>query len=359
MRAAIKRGTQIVHDTVADPEPGPGQVLVQTLACGICGSDLHALKHGSVFAGIHRHAGVDNPMDAEQDVVFGHEFAATILDYGPGTVRRLKPGTLVTSVPQLLDESGAHFIGFSNKAVGGYAQFMLLNESLLLAVPDGLTAADAALTEPFAVGEHAVAAADLGQAAGALVVGCGPVGLAVIAALKARGFGPVIAADFASGRRALAESFGADAVVDPAKQAPHGCWQDLGVAPTIGARRLLLETGARPGRAIIFECVGTPGIIRSLIDTAPAGAQIIVVGICVSADHFLPGAAIAKEIELRFVLNHSQAEFAATLDNIAAGVIDAGLLVTCRIGLDQVAGAFAALATPDEQAKVIIEPNRL
>jgi threonine dehydrogenase-like Zn-dependent dehydrogenase len=358
MRAAIKRDGQIVHDTVADPEPGSGQVLVETLACGICGSDLHALTDGAVFADIHRRAGVDNPMDATKDIVFGHEFAAAILDYGPDTLRRMKPGTLVTSIPRLLDSSGAHFIGFSHTATGGYAQRMLLSEALLLEVPPGLAAADAALTEPFAVGEHAVAAADLGHAAGALVIGCGPVGLAVIAALKARGFGPVVAADFASGRRALAESFGADATIDPASESPHRCWQDLAIPPTQAARHRLLDTGMLPGRAVIFECVGARGVIGALIDAAPASAQIVVVGICVLDDLFVPAAAIAKQIELRFVLNYSQTEFAATLANIASGAIDAGLSVTSRIGLNQVADAFAALAMPDQQAKVIIEPNR-
>jgi threonine dehydrogenase-like Zn-dependent dehydrogenase len=128
------------------------------------------------------------------------------------------------------------------------------------------------LTEPFAVGEHAVAAADLRDASAALVVGCGPVGLAVIAALKSRGFGPVIAADFSTGRRAIADSLGADVVVDPAAESPHRRWQDLGVPLTRADRGRLLAGGAEPGRSVIFECVGVPGVIRSIIEEAPAAA---------------------------------------------------------------------------------------
>jgi threonine dehydrogenase-like Zn-dependent dehydrogenase len=358
MRAAIKRGTRIVCDTIADPQPGPGQVLVRTRACGICGSDLHALHHGAALTDIYRRAGAENPPDTTQDMVFGHEFAAEIMAYGPGTRRRFKPGTLVTSVPRLVDATGVHVIGYSHVAVGGFAEQMLLTEDMLLAVPNGLGAADAALTEPFAIGEHAVAAADMQAARAALVVGCGPVGLAVIAALKLRGFGPVIATDYASGRRALAESMGADVVIDPAADSPHGSWQGVGLPLTRAARARVPAGGAQAGRPLIFECVGVPGIIQSIVEAAPAAAQIVVVGVCMQDDHFAPATAIAKELELRFVFGSTPDEFAATLRNIAEGSIDAGLTVTRRIRLDQVADAFTALESPGEQAKIIVEPAR-
>jgi threonine dehydrogenase-like Zn-dependent dehydrogenase len=358
MRAAIKRGNRIVCETIADPVPGAGQVLIRTLACGICGSDLHALDHAEAIARIYRRAGVENVLDPARDVVFGHEFAGEILEYGPATQRRLKPGTLVTSIPRLLGASGAHVIGYSNVAVGGFAERMLLTESLLLEVPNGLTPCEAALTEPFAVGEHAVAGVDLRGVSAVLVVGCGPVGLAVIAALKLRGVGPVIAADYASGRRALAESMGADALIDPAAESAQRGWADAGVPLTRADRFRLLAEGGRPGRALIFECVGVPGVIQSLIDEAPAAAQIIVVGVCMEADRFQPGTAIAKELELRFSFAYTADEFAATLRNIAEGRIDPALAVTRRVGLDQVPEAFAALASPEEQAKIIVEPTR-
>ena len=177
------------------------------------------------------------------------------------------------------------------------------------------------------MGEHAAAIADLSGARAALVVGCGPVGLAVIAALKARGFGPVIAADFASGRRALAESFGADIVLDPSAGSPHRRWEDLGLPMTRADRGRILAAGGKPGRPVIFDCVGLPGIIQSIIEEAPAGAQIVVVGVCMEADRFEPSTAIAKELELRFAYAYSADEFAATLRNIAEGRIDAGLAV--------------------------------
>jgi threonine dehydrogenase-like Zn-dependent dehydrogenase len=357
MRAAIMRGSRIVTGEIDELVPGPGQVLVRTDACGICGSDLHTMKFPQAMSDIYRASGIDNPMNAAADVVFGHEFAASILAYGPDTKQTLPIGTLVTSIPRLVDVSGAHVVGYSNRFPGGYAERMLLTEAHLLAVPDGVSAEEASLTEPFAVGEHAVGVADLENATAAMVVGCGPVGLAVIAALKARGFGPIIAADFAAGRRALAQRIGADQVIDPAQGSPHAVWAALGV-PQNRVERARAASRGKVGRAVIFECVGVPGIIQSILEGAPAASQIVVVGVCMETDRFEPGLAIAKEVDLRFVLGYSAAEFERTLGNIAARKFDAGAIITGRIGLDEVDAAFTALATPNEQAKIVIEPGR-
>src|SRR5579864_3903114 len=227
MRAAIFRNGEIVADTLPEPEAGAGQVLVKTLACGICGSDLHARRHA------HRMVEMTTkffpgrkPMDLARDVVFGHEFCCEILDYGPSTTRKLKPGTRVCSLPALLSPTGPLGIGYSNDNVGGYAERMLLSEALLLEVPNGLAAEHAALTEPLAVGIHAVAKANARGDEVPLVIGCGPVGLAVIAALKLKGLHPIVAADYSPKRRELAQKLGADIVVDPARTQPFSTWAE-------------------------------------------------------------------------------------------------------------------------------------
>ena len=135
MRAAVMRNLKIVTDEMPDPIPGPGEVLVKTLACGICGSDLHALKHAKQF--------VDNApggmgMDIGRDVVMGHEFCAEILDYGPQTTRTHPVGTRVCSFPMLLRNGAPVTVGYSNDVPGGYAERMVLMEGLLLPVPNGL-----------------------------------------------------------------------------------------------------------------------------------------------------------------------------------------------------------------------------
>jgi threonine dehydrogenase-like Zn-dependent dehydrogenase len=112
MRAAIFRNGEIVVDSLPEPEPAAGQVLVRTLACGICGSDLHARKHAHRMVEMARHFPGRKPMDLARDVVFGHEFACEILDHGPGPARGLKAGTRVCSIPALLTPEGPKGIGY-------------------------------------------------------------------------------------------------------------------------------------------------------------------------------------------------------------------------------------------------------
>ncbi len=121
MRAAVFRQGKILVDTVSDPKPSEGQVLVRTCACGICGSDLHAAKHTNQFVNLAKRAGNRWAMDADRDVVFGHEFCCEILEYGPRTPARLAPGTLVCSMPMTLADKTVQGIGYSNEIAGGFA----------------------------------------------------------------------------------------------------------------------------------------------------------------------------------------------------------------------------------------------
>ncbi|WP_374570127.1 zinc-binding dehydrogenase [Phenylobacterium sp.] len=359
MRAVIRRNKQLVCDQIDELEPGEGQVLVKTLACGICGSDLHALHHMEHMVEVSRRGGGGTMnFDPTADTVFGHEFCAEILDHGPGTTGALKAGARVVSVPATMTAGGVELLGYSNRLPGGFAERMVLTEAMLLPVPNGLPTDAAALTEPFAVGAHAVAKAHLDPNSVAVVIGCGPVGLAVIASLKARGYGPVIAADYSPRRRAAAEALGADVVLDPAKESPHGRWEQLGVPMASAAQKMMRMMGAQFGRPVVFECVGAPGILQNLIESSPAGTQIVVAGVCMETDRIEPAVAITKEVELTFVFGYSPEEFAATLDDIAEGRINVSGLVTGKVGLGEVADAFVALGDPEAHVKILVEPVR-
>jgi threonine dehydrogenase-like Zn-dependent dehydrogenase len=358
MKAVIRRDKRLVCDEIADLKPAEGQVLVKTLACGICGSDLHALHHMEHMIDLSRRAGApDSGFDPTADTVFGHEFCAEILDHGPGSSKALKAGTRVVSVPVTMHGMGMEALGFSNRLPGGFAEQMILSEALILEVPNGLPTDKAALTEPFAVGAHAVAKARLEPKSVSLVVGCGPVGLAVIAALKAKGHGPVIAADFSPRRRAAAERLGADIVVDPAAENPHERWETLGVPRTRAAQTMMRMMGNAIAQPVVFECVGSPGVLQALIEAAPAGSHIVVAGVCMETDKIEPSIAITKEIELTFVFGYTPEEFALTLRQISEGIIDVSGLVTGTVGLDGVAGAFTALGDPEAHVKILVQPN--
>ncbi len=364
MRAAIFRDGDLVVDTMPEPKPGDGQVLVKTLACGICGSDLHAFHHAHHMVDAAQRSGSSFVMDLKRDIVFGHEFCAEVLDHGPNTQKTLKPGTRVCSVPIAVTVAGekakVHPVGYSNEMPGGFAENMVLNEMLLLEVPNGLSAEHAALTEPMAVGWHAVQKARLTKEDIPLVIGCGPVGLAVIAGLKIAGVGPIIAADFSPARRKLAERMGADIVVDPAEHSPYKRWTEEatpeGYDPTSVVSILGLGPKMRP--AVIFECVGVPGIIQQMLEGAPREARIVVVGVCMEQDRIEPFFGINKEINMQFVLGYTPDEFALTLRHIAEGQIEVAPLVTGQVGVEGVKQAFSDLANPEQHAKILVEPWR-
>jgi threonine dehydrogenase-like Zn-dependent dehydrogenase len=360
MRAAVMRNRALVVAEVPVPKPEAGEVLVRTLACGICGSDLHALKHAEAFVETSRRAGNPFVMDLGRDIVMGHEFCAEVVEHGPGTTRALKAGTRVCSRPTLLRPTGPQSIGYSNDNPGGYGEYMRLSEALLLPVPDGLATEHAALTEPMAVGVHAVAKARLEPDDAPLVIGCGPVGLAVIAALRLRDVRPIVAADFSRRRRELAAAVGADVVVDPAETTPWQSWREAAVyrepsrAPTLPP--WIPGPALRP--AVVFECVGVPGVLDQLMAPAPRGTRIVVVGVCMEADTIHPMLGISKELNLQFVLGYTPEEFAATLGHIATGAIPTAPLITGHVGLEGVAQAFADLASPERHAKVLVHPER-
>ncbi len=378
MRAVICHQAELTVDDLPDPTPGKGQLLVEVTRCGICGSDLHARHHCDELKGVVEEMGYDGLMRSDQRVVLGHEFCGVIADHGPGCRKSSPTGTPVVAFPLLRGDGGVHGIGLSVHAPGAYAERVLVEESLAEPVPNGLAPDASALTEPMAVGWHAVRRGEVGKKQVAIVIGCGPVGLSVISLLKATGVRHVVASDFSPGRRALATACGADLVVDPAEESPyagdHGHLTDVpGALDTVvGAMEKLQRlpipwhhvwraadaVGAtQPKAPVIFECVGVPGVIDQIISSAPLFSRVVVVGLCMGEDRIRPAMAINKEIDLRFVIGYTPGEFRQTLHMLAEGKVDTTPLVTGTVGLAGVDAAFAALGDPETHAKILIDPR--
>src|SRR5262245_37905307 len=150
MRAAVARDGQLRIDDIPDPVPGPGEALVRVQACGICGSDLHALRYADQMVETAVEAGAALMFDPKRDYVMGHEFAAEALELGPATDGvAIAAGDLVTSFPVAITPTGVEAVGaYSNNYNGGYAELMRLTAGVCLKVPNGLDHRRAALTEP-------------------------------------------------------------------------------------------------------------------------------------------------------------------------------------------------------------------
>lgn len=380
MKAVVCQHSELTVQDVPTPEPGPGNLLLKVTRAGICGSDLHARVHCELTADVAAEVGYDDLMREADPVVLGHEFVGEVVSYGPGCRKRWKPGTPIVAMPIIRRDGEIHMVGLTQRAPGAYAEYVEVGEDVAIEVPDGVDPELAALTEPLAVAHHAVRRSDIGKGDVAVVVGCGPIGLAVILLLKAAGVRTVVASDLSPGRRDLARKCGADVVVDPATDSPftatkkqekhftrvgdlYGMAVDtmhklraVPVVPWARVMRLAGDAGLTPRGPVVFECVGVPGMLERLITDAPFRSRIVVVGVCMEPDTFRPALAGNKEIDLRFVFVYDPDEFHETLQFIAKGKVDPSVLITGTVGLGGVADAFAALGDPEKHAKILIDP---
>ncbi|HZU73551.1 MAG TPA: zinc-binding dehydrogenase [Acidimicrobiales bacterium] len=380
MRAVACQDGNLEVVELADPQPGPGQVLLEVTGCGICGSDLHARHHADAQADVLAEVGYAGFARSSQQVVFGHEFTGRVAGYGQDASRKVPLGAAVVALPLRTNGRDIHPIGLSSHAPGAYAEAVLVEEAFMFRIPDGLTTELAALTEPMAVALHAVRRSEIARKDAAVVIGCGPVGLAVIAMLKASGVSTVVASDFSAGRRALASACGADVVVDPAEGSPISALSGRGYATSMSAGalaglgamkklrqlplpwdlslRVLESLGAtKPKRPVIFECVGLPGVIESILTTAPLGSRVVIAGVCMQPDTFRPAVAINKELDLRFAVGYTPLEFHDTLRMLADGKVKAGPLVTGSVGLEGVGTPSTNSGVPASTPKSLSIPG--
>lgn len=344
MRAAVMRCDRIVVEDVPTPKPGKGDVVVKVKACGICGSDLHFSKHMHHIIESARGFGMPTAefeRTVNQGVVLGHEFVGEIVDFGPDTERKLKTGTRVCSMPFVLKSGAPVLVGSNPETTGAYAEYMLLTEALLLPVSEAVSDDAAALVEPVGIAIHSVNKAALGEEHAAIVVGCGPIGLAIIAVLKARGVKRIIASDLSAKRRELASLMGATHVVN-------------GAAESVIAKAATVAPGAP---VVIFENTGARGMIQRLVLEAPQNTAIVVTGIAMGDEGFTPLLAVSKELTFKFVIYYTPQEFAEALDMITKGKINWKPLITGKVGLSGVAQAFTDLADPERHAKILIDPS--
>ena len=330
-------------EDVAEPVPGPGDVLVAVKACGICGSDLHALHFAGELVAMTREMGMPLAFDPERDFIMGHEFTGEVLEFGPMTDGApVNVGDLVTSLPVALTPTGMEPVGaYSNTYNGAYADRMRLSAAMCMKIPNGLDHRRAALTEPMAVGRHAVARAAITPAEAAVVLGAGPVGLAVVAELRRQGIETVVVSDFSPRRRAVALAMGASVAVDPGVEDPMDAWS------------------AADGRRVpvVFDAIGVPGTLEAVIKAAPPMGRVCIVGSCMQPDSLRPLVAQTKQLTIVFAFAYDPFEFGDTLRAIAEGEIDVAPMITGTCGVDGVPAAFDALGNPEEHVKILVEPG--
>ncbi|BAK67169.1 Zn-dependent alcohol dehydrogenase [Sphingobium sp. SYK-6] len=334
MRAAIMQGLNkpLRVDTLPDPVPGEGELVVKVGRCGICGSDLHMTED----PGYGKGAGD----------VLGHEFAGEIVALGKG-VTGFRTGELVSVSP--LRSCGhcaacragdvAWCAQFGLQA-GGYAEYALTRPNQCVKLPDTLSLADGAIVEPLAVARHGIALSGIRAGDRVLVLGAGPIGLAVAFWARRAGAAAVIVQDIADWQRERALIMGATGfIVD--RDDPVGA-----------------ATRALGGPAdIVFECVGVPGLIAQAVQQVRPRGTILLLGLCNQPDTFNSFAMLSKEIRLVTSAFFTQGEYEAALDALDRGAAEPRALVTETISLARTPEIFESLKRRTHQCKVMIAPG--
>lgn len=305
MKAAVMRATRqpLTIEDVPRPAPGPGEVLVETRSCGICGTDLHILEgHGYVPPLPH---------------ILGHEPAGVVESVGAG-VTRIKPGDRV--VPHLFFacencfycRSGRHQQCTNLRGIlgvlvnGAFAEYFRAPEQNLYLLPENIPfdvgglLADAVVTSV-----HAHQRSSLKSGATAAIVGCGGVGLTLLQVLKAAGIG-VIGVDRSEESLSFARELGAALTVN--SQDPERV-------------RKVRDITSGHGVECVFNCVGKAVTMRDSLDYVMPCGRVVVIGEEPEAPATDTIEIAQRELEIIGSRNGTRQDMAEAIRLVASGAV--------------------------------------
>ena len=342
MKALLLRAGELRVDEFPDPIVKAGQIIVKSLCCCICASDLHMVHNAKRLSEWSQEFGGPFNFNPQKDIVLGHEFCGEIVELGESVSEDLRIGDRVVSQPVVFGPHGFAVLGYSNEYPGGFGEYLALSEQVVQKVPESMATETAALMEPLSVGIQYARIANLQEGEVPLIVGCGAIGLAVVAALKAQGVGPVIASDPSPFRRKSAENMGADVVVDPNAENPMDIWA---TSVPVGSR------------CVVVECVGAPGVLNEILITAPWSSRIIVAGQNLDDDVLFTASAHTKGINVQFGGSPIGDDYTKSLAALASGTIDVSCWQTGHVNLDGAVEAFAESTDTERHTRIAVYPN--
>ncbi len=343
MRALLL--TEYKHFEVTDmpqPDVGPEDVLVRVQACGICGSDIHGFDGSS---------GRRIP-----PLVMGHEAAGTVAAVGANVAGfseadRVTFDSMISCGRCGYCDRGQYNLCDNRQVLGvscgdyrrhgAFAEFVVVPQHIVYALPEGLSFEHAAMVEPVSVAVHAANLARVSLGESAVVVGSGMIGLLVIQCLRLAGCGKIIAVDLSDDRLALAQQLGADVGINAA-----GTDVDAAIEAELRG----------DGADVAVEAVGNTTAVRTAITALRKGGRVVLVGNLSPQIEFDLQSVVTREIS---VLGScaSSGEYDVCIDLLASGKIDADPLITARSSLDEAAGWFDRLYGQESGLmKVIVQP---
>jgi threonine dehydrogenase-like Zn-dependent dehydrogenase len=319
--------------SVKDPVPGPDEVVVAVEACGLCGSDVHAVERGITVAG----------------QILGHEFAGRVVEVGASAGAGLLGAAVAVNPIGSCGSCRACTRGvpfgcptvpnLGITAQGAYAQYVAAPARQLVRLPEGLPVEEGAHAEPLAVALRAVDLARVGPGDSVLVHGVGPVGLNAIIALRLAGVDRIVGVGRSAGRRAAAAAVGAHVVLDS---------RETSLSEYAAA------TGAR--FTALLDCSGAPGTLAEAMDVLEPGGTYVEVALTAE----VPPVPLIRLVGGGLTIVGSCAfdapTYARAVDHIGAGRVPVASLVSERIGLDATPRALVRLRAPGDTVRTLSRP---
>ena len=337
------------YEDVPEPNPGPGQVKVRVHLTGICGSDLHEYQDGPLFISKKPH-----PLTGRMaPSIIGHEFCGRIVELSD-EVTNFHLGDRVTGDCYWLCGKCAYCLkGMPNLCVqaastgfhayGSMAEYLVVPAYSLYKVPDLISDENAILTEPLAVGIHAVRKSRLQEGDTVAIIGAGTIGMSVLLAARAAGVSSVYVLEMSKSRRAKALAMGATEVFHP---------KESDAVDNVRKRTECL------GVDVSFDCAGVPDSAPLAIAIARKGGTVVIVGMCwqPSPDFSFISIQLTEKTVVGSTGYVQDSNTAIKL--MADDRINPDGLITGRVRLqDAVDKGFQELTkNPDKHLKILLEP---
>jgi L-iditol 2-dehydrogenase len=319
-------GQPVTVETIPEPEPGPGDILIKVHRCGICGTDLSMTK-----------GGVWDYSAGE----FGHEYAGEIVGLGSG-VEGLRIGESISVVPS---GTCGHCVGCAGgnpilcrdaeSVMMGFSEYARVPAKNAILLPSTLSMADGALVEPLAVSLYGVRLSKMQPGDRVLVLGGGTVALYAIYWARRLGAGRIVAMSRSDRRRELCLAMGADAFIAYGEDEVSDVIEALGGSPDV-----------------VYECVGSEGMLTKSVMHAAQYGKVTSMGFCTAPDPVIPAMASYKCVTIQFLVGYTMREFLYIADHMDKGHVDPKTIITNQIPLVELPAMFERLRGTNEETKV-------
>jgi (R,R)-butanediol dehydrogenase/meso-butanediol dehydrogenase/diacetyl reductase len=346
MKAAVFiEKEKIEIQDIPRPEIRSGEILLKVEYCGICGSDVHAYKSGKLYS---------------PGTVMGHEFSGTIAEIGDGVEGFeigdpvvVSPGAAchgcyycIRGVHNLCIGSKIPVLGLSPDLNGAFAEYVhiMRPQNQLTLLPESISLQAAALTEPYSVAMHSLRKSRFRPGDSALVIGAGPIGLAVSNLLALGGAGRITVIEKSEERMKQAAGFGADEVLNPDTEG-------------IGLFDKVRSSNNIVGPDIIFECAGFPETFNMAVSLARRDGQVMIVSIIEQETPIYPFVLAVNEVDVKGCYGFAADDFNSVISYMGGSRLDTDRMISESIALDDIVEkGFNELLKSPEKLKILVKP---